>query len=65
HPDYHPDAQFVKTNKNNVKGERDFFTNIRLFWAKNFRKNETQPDNIKEKVRKPRYDSKEVGLWYD
>ncbi len=65
HPDYHPDASFVKTNKNNVKEERDLLTNIRLFWAKLFRKSENQPDHLKEKVRKPRYDSREVGLWYD
>ncbi len=65
HPDYHPDAYFVKINKNNVKDERDLLTNIRLLWAKVFRKNETQPENIKEKVHKPRYDRREVGLWYD
>jgi hypothetical protein len=65
HPDYHPDASFVKTNKNNVKEERDLLTNIRLFWAKLFRKSENQPDHLKEKVRKPRYDNREVGLWYD
>jgi hypothetical protein len=65
HTNYHPDASFVKTNKNNVKEERDLLTNIRLFWAKLFRKSENQPDHLKEKVRKPRYDSREVGLWYD
>lgn len=65
HPDYHPDSYFVKTNKNNVKEERSLFTNIRLTWAKLFRKNETQPESVKEKVRKPRYDRREVGLWYD
>jgi hypothetical protein len=65
HPDYHPDASFVKINKNNVKEERNLLTNVRLFWAKLFRKNETQPEHLKEKVRKPRYDRREVGLWND
>lgn len=65
HPNYHPDSYFVKTNKNNVKEERSLFTNIRLTWAKLFRKNETQPESVKEKVRKPRYDKREIGLWYD
>ncbi|MCK6617025.1 MAG: hypothetical protein L6Q51_05220 [Cyclobacteriaceae bacterium] len=63
--DYHPDAQFVKTNKNNVKEEKDFLTNFKLWWARLFRKNETQPDNLKEKIRKPRFDKREQGLWYD
>ncbi|MDL5045514.1 hypothetical protein QQ054_05595 [Oscillatoria amoena NRMC-F 0135] len=63
--DYHPDAQFVKTNRNNVKEERDLLTNFKLWWARLFRKNETQPDNLKEKIRKPRFDKREQGLWYD
>jgi hypothetical protein len=61
----HPDAKFVKTNKNNVAEERGFFTNIKLWWAKTFKKNENQPDHLKEKGRKPRYDKGEQGLWYD
>lgn len=63
--DYHPDAQFVKTNKNNVKEEKDLLTNFKLWWARLFRKNETQPYNLKEKIRKPRFDKREQGLWYD
>jgi hypothetical protein len=61
----HPDAQFVKTNKNNVKEEKSMLTNFKLWWARLFRKNETQPDHLKEKIRKPRYDKGEQGLWYD
>jgi hypothetical protein len=61
----HPDAQFVKTNKNNVKEERDLLTSIKLWWDKTFRKSETQPDHLKEKIHKPRFDKREIGLWYD
>jgi hypothetical protein len=61
----HPDARFVKTNKNNVDGEKGIFTNFKLWWARLFRKSETQPDHLKEKGRKPRYDSGESGLWYE
>lgn len=61
----HPDAQFVKTNKNNVDGERDLVTNFKLWWARLFKKQETQPDHLKEKGKKPRYDKGEDGLWYD
>lgn len=59
----HPDAQFVKTNKNNVDSERDMLTNFKLWWARLFRKEETQPDHLKEKGKKPRYDKGEEGLW--
>ena len=61
----HPDAQFVKTNKNNVAGEKDAFTNFRLWWARLFKKNETQPDHLKDKGHKPRYDKGEQGMWND
>jgi hypothetical protein len=61
----HPDAQFVRNNKNNVKEERDAVTNFKLFWARLFKKSETQPNHLKEPVRKPRYDKREIGMWYD
>lgn len=65
--DLHPDARFVKLNKNNVAEEKDMFTNFKLWWARLFRKAETQPDHLKEndKHRKPRYDNGEAGLWYE
>ena len=61
----HPDSRFVKTNKNNVDGERDLLTNFKLWWARLFKKQENQPDHLKEKGRKPRYDTGEQGMWYD
>ncbi len=61
----HPDAAFVKTNKNNVDSERDLLTNVKLWWAKVFKKQATQPDNLKEKGKRPRYDKREDGLWND
>jgi hypothetical protein len=61
----HPDAQFMKTNKNNVAGEKDAVTNFKLWWARLFKKNDTQPDHLKDKGHKPRYDKGEQGLWYD
>jgi hypothetical protein len=63
--DFHPDAQFVRTNKNNTDEERGVVTNFKLWWARLFKKNDTQPDHLKEKIRKPRYDKGEQGLWYD
>ncbi|MBX2961615.1 MAG: hypothetical protein KF687_03830 [Cyclobacteriaceae bacterium] len=61
----HPDAQFVKTNQNNVKEEKSMLTNFKLMWARLFKKSDTQPDHLKEKIQKPRYDKREQGLWYD
>ncbi|MBT1685382.1 hypothetical protein [Dawidia soli] len=61
----HPDAKFVKINKNNVDGERDMLTNFKLWWSRLFKKEETQPDHLKDKGHKPRYDKGEAGLWYD
>ncbi len=59
----HPDAQFAHNYQDNVAGERTILTNIKLFWAKLFKKNDTQPAIVKEKERKPRYDKKEQDLW--
>jgi hypothetical protein len=61
----HPDAKFVKTNKNNVDGERDLLTNFKLWWARLFKKQETQPEHLKDKGKRPRYDKGEDGLWYE
>ena len=61
--DLHPDSQFMKTNKNNTDDERNALTNFKLWWARVFKKSDTQPDHLKEKYRKPRYDKREAGLW--
>lgn len=61
----HPDSKFVKLNKNNVAEEKDLLTNFKLWWARLFKKNDTQPDHLKDKRGKPRYDKGEAGLWYD
>jgi hypothetical protein len=59
----HPDAAFAHGSRDNVKEERTMMMNIRLFWAKLFRKNDTQPNAVKEKPHRPRYDRKEKELW--
>lgn len=62
---FHPDAQFAHGFRDNVKEERTILMNIKLMWAKLFRKSETQPDHLKDKLRRPRYDKREKGLWYE
>jgi hypothetical protein len=60
-----PDAQFAHGFRDNVKRERTFLINVKLMWTKLFKKNGTQPDAVKDKVRRPRYDKKEKELWKD
>ncbi|MFM7858226.1 MAG: hypothetical protein ACKO96_41490 [Flammeovirgaceae bacterium] len=61
----HPDSKFAHGNRNNVENERTFLMNVKLWWAKLFKKNDNQTEAVKEKVRKPRYDKKEKELWKD
>ena len=61
----HPDAKFAHSYRDNVKAERTIFMNVKLVWAKLFKKGENQPHGLKQKPGKPRYDPKEAGLWYD
>jgi hypothetical protein len=59
----HPDAKFAHNFRNNVKSERTILMDVKLLWSKLFKKSDTQPTNVKEKVRRPRYDRGEKGLW--
>ena len=61
----HPDAKFAHGHRDNVKGERTIFMNVKLWWAKLFKKSDNQTEAVKEKVRRPRYDKKEKELWKD
>lgn len=65
HGELHPDAKFAHSYRNNVKEERTLFMNIRLTWAKLFKKGDNQPRGLKQKPTRPRYDPNEKGLWYD
>ncbi len=61
----HPDAQFAHSYNGNIKRERTLLMNIKLKWAKLFKRSANQPEAVKEKVRRPRYDKKEKELWKD
>lgn len=61
----HPDAKFAHGHINNVKQERTILTNAKLWWSRLFKKSDTQPTAVKEKVKRPRYDKKERELWKD
>jgi hypothetical protein len=61
----HPDTKFAHGRTNNVKQERTILTNAKLWWSRLFKKSDTQPNAVKEKVRRPRYDKNERELWKD
>ena len=58
-----PDAKFAHNRQNNVKQERTMMTDFKLLWTKIFKKNGTQPNAVKEKAVRPRYDKRERELW--
>ncbi|MEY4929479.1 MAG: hypothetical protein RI909_203 [Bacteroidota bacterium] len=58
-----PDSKFAHSKGNNVKDERTIMTDFKLLWTKLFKKNGTQPDAVKEKSIRPRYDKRERELW--
>jgi hypothetical protein len=58
-----PDSKFAHNKQNNVKHERTIMTDFKLIWTKVFKKNGTQPDAVKEKSVRPRYDKRERELW--
>lgn len=62
--DRHPDFKYLAKSSNG-KSEKDKAFSFKLFWSKLFKKQENQPDHLKEKQRKPRYDKGEEGLWND
>lgn len=62
--DRHPDFKYL-SSRSNGKAEKDKVFSFKLLWSKLFKKSENQPDNLKQKERKPRYDKKEQDIWYD
>ncbi len=61
--DLHPDAKFAHLGQSNIKTDRTIFTNIKLIWAKMFKKGENQPEAAKTNEHPLRYDRKEKDLW--
>ncbi|MDX1628341.1 MAG: hypothetical protein R3345_06560 [Fulvivirga sp.] len=59
--DTHPSFKFDKKPQDNPIEKTKF--SLKLLWSRLFKKNENQPQHLKEKKRKPRYDKGEEGLW--
>ncbi len=59
HPSVHHLAQRSKTSYQQKERHRK-----RRVWITHIFKSKEQPQHLKDKVRKPRYDSKESEIWY-
>ncbi len=61
----HPSYSYTKSGESkNAAEEKEKTLKFRLWWSNLFKANSNQPDNIKKKERKPRYDKRENDLWY-
>ncbi len=59
----HPSHKF-EGNSRTASNQRKGFS-FKVLWSRLFKKQENQPDHLKEKERKPRFDKGEKGLWND
>ena len=60
----HPSADYTKPGKyyNSIE-KKEQPVKIKLWFAKLFKRNANQPDAVKEKERKPRYNKSEREIW--
>lgn len=62
--DRHPSFKYSRNNNSSTVEKQKLFS-FKLLFAKWFKKNEGQPDNVKQKERRPRFDKKERDIWYE
>lgn len=60
----HPSYRFEKASSDDSKVKKKL-NGVKMLWAKIFKKNENQPDHLKEKEKRPRFDKREKELWND
>ncbi len=61
----HPSSNYTKGVSKNGKEEKEKTFKFGIWWSSLFKKNKSQPQNLKSKDRKPRYDKREKDLWYE
>jgi hypothetical protein len=60
----HPSSSYTASNKSrNSIEEKEQPVKLKIWWAKLFKKNSNQPDSVKEKPKRPRYDKDERSIW--
>ncbi len=64
HKDLHPSVSYLKGKQKSTYGQKEKLRKRKINWFR-FRKNSDQPNSVKEKPAKPKYDSRESEIWYD
>jgi len=60
----HPSSRYTASDKPiNGKEEKEKTFRFRIWWAKIFKRNGNQPDNLRHKGKRPRYDKGERDIW--
>jgi len=60
----HPSSKYTQSSRTrNSAEEKDQPIKLRIWWAKLFNKNASQPNQVKNKSRRPRYDKGEREIW--
>jgi hypothetical protein len=60
----HPSSTYTASHKSrNSIAEKEQPVKLKIWWAKLFKKNSNQPDSVKEKPKRPRYDKGEGSIW--
>ena len=61
----HPSYSYSQGEAKNAKEEKEKIFKFKVWWAKLFGTNSNQPQNLKSRDKKPRYDKRETDLWYE
>jgi hypothetical protein len=61
----HPSYSYTQGESKNAKEEKEKIFKFKVWWAKIFGANGNQPENLKSREKKPRYDKRETELWYE
>lgn len=64
HKDLHPSVSYLKGKQKSSYGQKEKLRKRKINWFR-FRKNSDQPNSVKKKPAKPKYDSRESEIWYD
>jgi hypothetical protein len=61
----HPSYSYTQGDAKNAKEEKEKVFKFKVWWAKIFGSNGNQPQNLKSREKRPRYDKRESGIWYE
>lgn len=64
HKDLHPSVSYLKGKQKSTHSQKEKLRKRKIHWFR-FRKNSDQPNSVKQKPAKPKYDSRESEIWYE